>query len=189
NEVVTTSFYKKNAAKESVSMDVVNKNVIKNTNVNDLGEAVSKTPGVLVQDGQITIRGGSSYSYGTGTRTAVLVDNLGMTSADLSEGQTKLVPIENTKQVEVIKGASSVVYGSSALNGIVNVITEWPSDAEPKTDIDLNTTFFDAPKDPRQRWWDGGTPFTVIGNVNHQRKIKDLQLVVGGNITGSMGYL
>jgi iron complex outermembrane receptor protein len=189
NEVVTSSFYKKNAAKESVSMDVVNRNQIKNTNANDLSDAVSKTPGVLVQDGQITIRGGSSYSYGIGTRTAVLVDNLGMTSADLGEAQNKLVPIENTKQVEVIKGASSVVYGSSALNGIVNVITDWPTDSDPKTEIDLNTTFFDAPSEPKQRWWTGGTPFGVITNVNHQRKIKDLQLVAGGNITGAMGYL
>lgn len=189
NEVVTSSFYKKNAAKESVSMDVVTRNQIKNTNVNDLSDAVAKTPGVLVQDGQITIRGGSSYSYGVGTRTAVLVDNLGMTSADLAEGQNKMVPIENTKQVEVIKGASSVVYGSSALNGIVNVITDWPTDSDPKTEIDLNTTFFDAPQEPKQRWWVGGTPFGVIANVNHQRKIKDLQLVAGGNITGTFGYL
>ena len=189
NEVVTSSFYKKNAAKESVSMEVITKNQIKNTNANDLGDIVSKTPGVLVQDGQISIRGGSSFSYGVGSRTAVLVDNLGMTSADLGEGQNKMVPVENTKQVEVIKGASSVIYGSSALNGIVNVITEWPKDNEPRTDIDINTTFFDAPKEPKQRWWVGGTPFGINANINHQQKIKDLQLVAGGNITGAFGFL
>ncbi len=189
NEVVTSSFYKKNAAKESVSMEVVTKNQIKNTNANDLGDVVSKTPGVLVQDGQISIRGGSSFSYGVGTRTAVLVDNLNMTSADLAEGQSKLVPVENTKQVEVIKGASSVVYGTSALNGVVNVITEWPKESEPQTEIDINTVFFDAPKEPKQRWWVGGTPFGINANVNHQQKIKDLQLVAGGNITGAFGYL
>lgn len=189
NEVVTSSFYKKNAAKESVSMEVVSKNQIKNTNANDLGDIAAKTPGVLVQDGQISIRGGSSFSYGVGTRTAVLVDNMGMTSADLAEGQSKMVPVENTKQVEVIKGASSVVYGSSALNGVVNVITEWPTQSEPKTDIDVNTTFFDKPQEPKQRWWYGGTPFGIIANINHQQKIKDLQLVAGGNVTGAMGYL
>ncbi len=189
NEVVTSSFYKKNAAKESVSMEVITKNQIKNTNANDLGDIVSKTPGVLVQDGQISIRGGSSFSYGVGSRTAVLVDNLGMTSADLGEGQNKMVPVENTKQVEVIKGAASVIYGSSALNGIVNVITEWPQENEARTDIDINTTFFDAPREPKQRWWTGGTPFGINANINHQQKIKDLQFVAGGNITGAMGFL
>ena len=36
------------------------------------------------------------------------------------------VPLENVQQVEVIKGASSVLYGSSALNGIINIRTARP---------------------------------------------------------------
>jgi outer membrane receptor protein involved in Fe transport len=189
NEVVTSSFYKKNAAKESVSMEVITKNQIKNTNANDLGDIVSKTPGVLVQDGQISIRGGSSFSYGVGTRTAVLVDNLGFSSNDLAEGQSKLVPVENAKQVEVIKGASSVVYGSSALNGVVNVITEWPTQTEPQTNVDVNMVFFDSPPNPIQKYYEAGTPFGINTNINHQRRVKDLQIVAGGNITGAQGFL
>ena len=189
NEVVTASFYKKNAAKESVSMEVITKSQIQNTNANDLGDIVSKTPGVVVQDGQISIRGGSSFSYGVGSRTAILVDGIGFTSPDLGQGQNNFVPIENVKQVEIIKGASSVVYGSSALNGIVNLITEWPKQSESETSVDLNTAFFDQPKLKEQAWWVGGTPFVLNVNVNHQRKIKDLQLVAGGNITSNKSYL
>jgi CarboxypepD_reg-like domain len=71
NEISTVS-YKKNAAKETISTDVVSSDQIKHTNSQDLGEALGKTSGVLVQDGQITIRGGSGYSYGVGSRTAVV---------------------------------------------------------------------------------------------------------------------
>lgn len=190
SQVVTVSAYRKNVAKETVTTEVVSKNQIKNTNSNDLGEAVSKTPGVLVQDGQISIRGGSSYSYGVGTRTAVLSDGLNLTSADLGEGQSKMVPLSNVKQVEVTKGASSVIYGSSALNGVVNVVTEWPTDSDPKTEVELNFGFFNAPPKGVVRWWGDNLPpaFGII-NFNHQRRIKNLQLVASANITKNEGYL
>lgn len=190
SQVVTVSQYKKNAAKETVTTEVVNKNQIKNTNSNDLGEAVSKTPGVLVQDGQISIRGGSSYSYGVGTRTAVLSDGLSMMSADLGEGQSKMVPLSNVKQVEVIKGASSVVYGSSALNGVVNVVTEWPTDYEPKAEIEINFGTYNNPPKGFKKWW-GDNTLPAFGNVNinYQQRIKQLQVVAAGNITRNDGYL
>jgi outer membrane receptor for monomeric catechols len=152
NQIVAASQYKKNSAKETVTTEVISKNQIKNTNSNDLGEVVSKTPGVLVQDGQISIRGGSSYSYGVGSRTAILSDGLSLASADLGEGQSKMASVENVKQVEVIKGASSVVYGSSALNGVVNVVTEWPTDVDPKTEIEFNLGVYDNAKLDYQNW-------------------------------------
>jgi len=189
NEVVSVSQYKKNAAKEPVSVAVISKDQIRNTNSNDMGEVVNKIPGVLVQDGQISIRGGSSYAYGVGARTTLLVDNLELASADLGQSQTTFVPLENVKQVEVIKGAASVMYGSSALNGIVNVITDWPTEAEPKTEIETNLGVSDQPKDRRMKWWDATPPFFGSLNVNHQRRIKDLQLMAGGNISYNRSYL
>ena len=189
NEVVSVSQYKKNAAKETVSTSVIGKDQIKNTNSNDLGEAVNKTSGVLVQDGQISIRGGSSYAYGVGSRTAVLTDGNSLSSADLGQTQNTMVPLENVKQVEVIKGASSVIYGSSALNGVVNVITEWPTDSEPKTEVETNACVSDNPGDLRLKWWGEAPPFLGSVNVNHHRRIKDLQLVVGGNIYYNKSFL
>ena len=188
NQVVTVSQYKKNSSKETVLIEVIGKSQIKNTNSNDLGEAVSKTSGVLIQDGQISIRGGSSFSYGVGTRTAVLSDGLSLMSADRGEAQGKMVPLENVKQIEVVKGASSVVYGSSALNGVVNVITEWPTDNDPKTEVETNVGVFDNPNDLRMKWWDV-PPFFGSVNVNHKRRIKDVQFVCGGNIFYDKSYL
>ncbi|MCS6933951.1 MAG: TonB-dependent receptor [Chitinophagales bacterium] len=190
NAVVTVSAYKKNVAKETVTTEVLSARQIQNTNSNDLGEVVQKSPGVLVQDGQISIRGGSSYSYGVGTRTAVLVDGLQMQSADLGEAQNKMVPLSNVKQVEVIKGASSVVYGSSALNGVVNVVTQWPADYEPKTAVELNFGFYDNPPRGINKWWQGApSPVYGIVNFNYQQRIKQFQLVAAANITRTDGYL
>ena len=41
-------------------------------------------------------------------------------------------------QVEVIKGASSVLYGSSALSGVINIRTKFPR-LEPKTKVIINS--------------------------------------------------
>lgn len=189
NEVTTVSTYKKNAAKETVSTDVVSAENIKHTNSQDLGEALGRTSGVLVQDGQITIRGGSGYSYGVGSRTAVLQDGQSLMSADLGQGQNSMAELENAKQVEVIKGASSVLYGSSALNGVVNVVTAWPVEDTPRTTIDFNTTVYGNTPHRYQIWWNNALPYGFNLNVNHRRKEKNLQIVAGGNVTGVSSYI
>jgi len=145
--VVSASQYEKSIAEETVSMEVVSAKLIQNTNATDLGEAIDKTPGVTIQDSQVSIRGGSSWSYGVGTRTAVMQDGMSLMSADLGEPQLKQAPLENVEQIEVIKGASSVVYGSSALNGVVNVITGWPKSAKPKTTVTVFQKVYDNPPD------------------------------------------
>ncbi|MFN8300500.1 MAG: TonB-dependent receptor [Chitinophagales bacterium] len=189
SQTVTVSAYRKNTAKETVTTEVLDKAIIKNTNANDLGEVVAKTPGVLVQDGQISMRGGSSYSYGVGTRTAVMVDGLSLLSADLGEAQSKMVPLSNVKQVEVIKGASSVMYGSSALNGVVNIITQWPTEADPKHELEINTGFYDNPPAGRKKWWgDNLHPFFTNVNFNRQQQVKQFQYVISANLTRNEGY-
>ena len=189
NEVTTVSFYKKNAAKENVSTEVVTAEQIKHTNSNDLSEALGRTSGVLVQDGQITIRGGSGYSYGVGSRTAVLQDGQSLMSADLGQGQNSMAELANANQVEVIKGASSVVYGSSALNGVVNVVTSWPVEDTPQTTIDINVGVYGETPKVYQQWWSNALPYFTSINVNHRRKEGNLQIVAGGNITGISSYI
>ena len=187
--VVTSSQYGKNIAEETVSMNVLDKKIIQNSNSRDLGEALTKTPGVQVQDGQVNIRGGS-YSYGVGSRVAVLVDGNSLQSADLKDADLKFAPLENVEQIEVIKGASSVVYGSSAISGIVNVRTAWPTDTVPETEI---TTYFGAFANPRHSqlvWWEGQQPFFSGTFINHKQKInQNVSMVAGANIDMINSYL
>lgn len=188
--VVSASQYEKNIAQETVSMDILDAKLIENNNATELGEAVDKSVGVQVQEGQISIRGGSSYSYGVGSRTAVMVDNVSFTSADLGEAQLKQVPLENIEQIEVIKGASSVVYGSSALNGVVNVITSWPKSETPKQELTVFQGIYDNPKREILRWWNkGSTPgFSGISYSVGQKK-GNFDLVGGANVNYVNSFL
>lgn len=216
--VVSSSQYEKSIAEETVSMEVVGKELIQSTNATDLGDAIDKTPGVTVTGSSVSIRGGSSWSYGVGSRTAVMQDGTSMMSADLGEAQMTQSPVENIEQIEVIKGASSVVYGSSALGGVVNVITAWPKSSIPKTEVSVFQMIYDNPPDlysnqtydtkvvrstptalnpdstilvdttlhypsDTLKWWDNGQIRGSSGmNINHTRKIKNVDLIVGANI-------
>ncbi|MFC2176638.1 TonB-dependent receptor, partial [Bacteroidota bacterium] len=192
--VVSSSQYKKSIAEETVSMEVVGKALIQNANATDLGGAIDKTPGVTIQDSQVSIRGGSSWSYGVGTRTAVMQDGVSMMSADLGEAQLRQAPLENVDQIEVIKGASSVVYGSAALNGVVNVITTWPKSAKPKTEVSVFQMLYDNP--PKfngtdiLKWWSNEQVRGSSGaSISHARKINKMDLVLGANFLKHQSFL
>lgn len=187
--VISSSQYAKNLEEEVVTMEVIDEELMKNINATELGEAVDKSVGVQVQEGQISMRGGSSYSYGVGSRTAVLVDNINFASGDLGEAQLKHAPIENAEQIEVIKGASSVVYGSSALNGVVNVLTKWP-ERESKTELSLFTGAWGPPQKKQWAWWEQNTiPNFGGGSFHHSRKIKNVDFIAGGNLNRVDSYL
>lgn len=187
--VVSGSLYEKNLTQEIVSMEVIDSRQIAHTNSNEITEAVSRTSGILIQDNQISIRGGSSYAYGVGARTAVVVDGLSFASADLGDIQSKMAPVENIRQIEVIKGASSVAYGSSAMNGVVNIITDWPGNEKGETTLSFNTGFYSNPSPYYIKWWGGATPFFNNINVNHGRRWRQLSYATGGNITQLNNYL
>ena len=51
-----------------MTIDVLKNYLVENANSTDLKDAIDKVPGVNIIDGQVSIRGGSGYSYGTGSR-------------------------------------------------------------------------------------------------------------------------
>lgn len=145
--VVSASKYEQKRSEVTVSMEVIKPQMIENTNTNRMDEAINKIPGVDVNDGQTSIRGGSGWSYGAGSRVLVLVDELPIISADGGNVKWNYLPVENISQVEVIKGASSVLYGSSAMNGVINLRTSYPTEKS-KTKIIYNVGVYNQPKEP-----------------------------------------
>ncbi|MGM0648884.1 MAG: TonB-dependent receptor [Bacteroidota bacterium] len=148
--VVSSSKYEQKLSDVVTSMEVIKPKMIENTNTNNMQDAISKVPGVEVNDKQTSIRGGSGWSYGAGSRVLVLVNDLPILSADAGDVKWNYMPVENVSQVEVLKGASSVLYGSSAMNGVINIRTAYPTEKS-KTKIIYNVGFYNEPKQPVQR--------------------------------------
>lgn len=193
--VISGSSYEKQIFEETSTVEVLQEYLIENNNLLDMSEAVEKVPGVQVTDGQASIRGGSGYSYGAGSRVAVLVDNVSVISGDLGEVRWKYIPTNNADKVEVVKGASSVLYGSSSMNGVINVQTGWVK--EPETNVLFYQGFYGVPKREEIAWWYNGGGDTELPHYtgamfdhrNTVGKEDRLELVVGGRITSLDSYL
>ena len=60
-----------------------------------------------------------------------------------------LCTLENVSQVEVVKGASSALFGSSALGGVINVRSAYPTN-KPVTKVSYFNGIYGNPRDFRQ---------------------------------------
>ena len=142
--VVSAGKFEQKLEEITVSMEVIKPSLIENKNTTNIQTALDQVPGVNITDGQANIRGGSGWSYGAGSRVLVMVDDMPLISGDAGQVQWKLIATENINQVEIIKGASSVLYGSSALNGVINIRTAFPT----QKDIDKSTASVPGKKFP-----------------------------------------
>lgn len=80
-------------------------------------DIISKSPGVV----QPSIRGLSQ------TNILVLNNGIKLENFQFSENHPLMVDETNISQVEVIKGPASLLYGSDAIGGVVNIIKEKPA--------------------------------------------------------------
>lgn len=171
----------------TVSISVVKQRSIDLQATTNVDKVITQVPGVDNLDGQINIRGSSGYAYGIGSRVMILLDGLPLLSGDAGMPELGMVPVDNVAQVEVMKGASSVMYGSGALGGVVNIITGDASD-KPRTSIRIRGGFFDAPAN-RDLDWDGtSSAYNASAHIFHQRKIGDLSLTAQTDIIKESGY-
>ena len=123
--VVTASIRGSTVAEETVPVAVLKPYLAQSANTLDLKGLVAKTPGVSILDGQVSIRGGSGYSYGVGSRVQMLLDGLPF-ERRFGEIWWSYLPMEHVDQVEVVKSSASAMYGSGASNGVIHMRTAWP---------------------------------------------------------------
>ncbi len=185
--VVSASRFEQRIEETTVSMEVLKPALIQRNNTTNMETAIDQVPGVNVMDGNVSIRGGSGFSYGAGSRVLLLVDDLPMLTADAGDVKWSFLPTENIEQVEIIKGASSALFGSSALNGVINMRTAQPT-SEPRSSVHFFSGVYDTPKRPELRWWKNANPIYSGTSFSDCRRIGQLDLVTGGNAFLDQGY-
>jgi outer membrane cobalamin receptor len=184
--VISANRTEQKVAELTVSMDIIKSGDFLKTHITDAQELINKTPGIEVMDGQASIRGGSGFSYGVGSRVLALIDGLPVLSPDAGNIKWQFLPLENISQVEIIKGASSVLYGSSALNGIINFRTSDPANIS-NTQFFAETGIFDKPKNKNWTWWNTARMFSTI-SFSHLQKSGKNDIGVGINLLSDNGY-
>ena len=180
---VTAGKFEKPLGEITVSVDILKPKLIESVNTTSVDEVLTKVPGVSILDGQASIRGGAGYSYGAGTRVLLLVDDIPALQVDAGYPNWDDFPVENLSQVEVLKGAASALYGSSAMNGIINFRTGYAKD-EPETEAAVFGKTWGNPANEGMKWW--GTDSSGIAqpvetgfSFAHRRKVGKLDFVLG----------
>jgi len=124
--VVTATRTEKNVADIPLPMTVVGQAEIRQKAMVRLSEVLAEQPGIILTD-----------NHGTGIQlqgfepkyTLVLIDGepvIGRTAGIL---EVSRVTMANVDRVEILKGPSSSLYGSEAMAGVVNIITQKPGES------------------------------------------------------------
>lgn len=184
--VVAASRRRQSVEELTVSLDIIKPELIANKGITDLEQAVDQVPGAYTMDGQVSIRGGSGFTYGAGSRVLVLWNEIPLLSADVGDAKWNSIPIENAQQIEVIKGASSVLYGSGALNGMISLIEREPTE-KASLNVQVQGGVYDNPKRASLKWWSKNPQF-YQGDVTFSKQFGRFGLTLGAYGFTNDGY-
>ncbi|MFN8308626.1 MAG: TonB-dependent receptor [Chitinophagales bacterium] len=192
--VVTGSKYEKKLGEEVSSMEVLKgQNLTQSSQT--VNEAMNKVPGVNMLGKTISIRGGSGFADATSNRVMALLDEMPLISPENGGIRWATLPVEAIEQIELVKGASSAAYGSSALIGSLNIRTINPKKDEPFNKIYTNVGAYAPYQNPEWTWFykrfkSGVKIPPVFGGVAyvHARKYGDVDVVFNGAYQGNQGY-
>lgn len=121
---VTASRVEQELLDVPMSVSVMTKEQIERSSAKTVGDLLKNVPGVRVMnDGsqgmkRIQIRGEDAF------RTVVMIDGQRITEHKSMSGAPILIDPSMIERIEVIKGPASVLYGSDAIGGAINIITK-----------------------------------------------------------------
>lgn len=187
DEVVVTANKRVQQVQEvPISVSVIDSRGIMDRGITKLDEALIYVPGLEVNQDNINIRGTSGFSFGIGSRVALLLDGFSMLAGDNNDVKFDALPMMNIARIEVVKGAGSALYGTSALGGVVNLITEEPKE---KIDFKINafSGFYTKPRFDQWVWSDNTNLYSGI-NTSFSKKFNKFDLTASAQYIKDESY-
>ena len=124
NEITVTGQYNVTTTDASVyNVKVISQDAIQQKNASNLKDLLENEIGIKVSQDNIL---GSSISLNgiSGQNIKVLVDGVPMIGRENGNLDLSSINLNNIQQVEMIEGPMSVMYGTDALGGVINLITD-----------------------------------------------------------------
>lgn len=123
--VVSATGYQQELLKAPASLTVLERETLQSKAAPDLAETFRDIPGITLVDSaapgmkRISLRGESARR--------VLIKVNGQPLSDHSNyGTPLLIDVDSIERIEVVRGSASVVHGSNAVGGVVNITTRQP---------------------------------------------------------------
>lgn len=118
-----------------MSVSVMTDTDVRRSGARTVGELLQDVPGVTILDSggqgmkRVSIRGEDP------SRVLILVDGQKIVENKSMDGTPVLLDPSRIERVEVIKGPASVLYGSEAIGGVVNIITKKGGDKPVQAEV------------------------------------------------------
>ncbi|NVO01247.1 MAG: TonB-dependent receptor [Bacteroidetes bacterium] len=186
--IVAASKYNQKLEESTSTIEIIKPSIIESKNIISIDKAIEQVPGVAIIDNEPQIRGGSGFSSGLGSRVMILIDEIPMLRPDAGRPVWSFLPVEDVEQIEVVKGASSVIYGSSALNGAINIRTAFPKENS-STKVTIHSGLYSVPEQTYSKTWDGFNPIILGASLIKTKRINNVDLTFGGNFLSDPGYI
>lgn len=126
--VVSATRMEKNADSIGRSITVISSEELKNTVNNNLGDVLASREGIYVVGTEqnpgmaqsIFMRGANS------NQTVIMIDGVRITDPSSTNNALDLseLSLANIDRIEIVRGSHSTMYGSSAIGGVINIITK-----------------------------------------------------------------
>jgi outer membrane receptor for ferrienterochelin and colicins len=121
--VVTGAKVEENIADAVEAVEVVSEEEIAAMGAKTLAEVMENIPGVtLFQRSQSTVM----MQGFDGAYVKVLIDGMEIAGDDGGATPVSLLGVADIDRIEIVRGASSALYGSDAMGGVINIITKKP---------------------------------------------------------------
>ena len=189
--VVTAAKRSQSVALAPASVSVLSSNKLENENVNTFDQAFDALTGVQVTRSSganvqaLSIRGASEVAGGgIGNRVLLLIDGRPSLSPESGGALWNLVPISVIDRVEVVKGAYSSLFGSSAMGGVINVLTKKAS-ARSHTGAHISYGFYDGA--PATSEYSGRGQYYSAA-VNQSGNLGKWKYITSGGVTSNDGH-
>jgi iron complex outermembrane receptor protein len=174
--VVTASRTDQQLVNAPASVSLISNETIQNTPGTNMGDLLRAVPGINItqltaRDVNLTTRGATST---LATSQLALVDGRSVYLDFFGMVMWDLVPATSSeiKQIEVIRGPASAVWGANAMTGVVNVITMSPRELAAGgagSSLTIGAGFFDRDATGN----DNGTGGLFYVNGTHAEAVND----------------
>jgi iron complex outermembrane receptor protein len=171
--VVSASRTEQQLVNAPAAVSIITNATIQNSPASNVGDLIRAVPGVNIaqlsaRDFQVTTRGATgtlaTSQLALVDGRSVYLDFFGMVMWDLVPTNTNEI-----RQIEVIRGPASAVWGANAMTGVVNVITRSPRELAAAGGNSLTIGVGAFNRDVTGRDEDSGTLFYVNGT--HARAV------------------
>ncbi len=184
--VVSAGKYEQKVQDLSVSTTVLTPDDFSQKNYLTFDDALRFVPGVQMNLEQVSIRGSNGYSKGAGARVLVAANGIPLYSGDTGDIVWELIPVADIERVEIIKGPASSLYGSTAIGGVINIITR-SAVKNPITHFSSYIGAYDKPA--YDIWkWNNNTRFFYGVELTHSNSINNLSYTFSLKKFDNMGY-